>query len=568
MKKPYKIAVAMLLIGQIFFIIPFQIVLATSQTGFDYIKEGDRYEYKSNMEYRTTFKNARSGELINSRMSDQYENEIFIEKVDKEVGYVTAQIASYYNVYKHNYTDTISSPSLHYEDADGDGFVEYLSIYPSSYTFLLCTWENYSNKFDTLKKELVNATRDLPNFKYSFTIHPQNVEIKVEYKLEDYFWDPWDPWEPRTEGSVAYNVEFETIVSYNNFILMEAVSKERRTVHSILNASYLQDNDITYTQEQNIEQSIKFQGFFEKFGLWLILGIGIAAAAISIVVLWKKREGLKFPIKKRDKLGFRTKRRNRWFEKGTEFAVSGEFEKAIQCYVAFLKSNPQDYEVWYYKGAAYECIGNYREALECYQKSLEINPEYSEAINSKKEVKSLIEQSEEVNKATEESVKLESFECNTIPVPEKDLLTCPYCKNEITNDIGICMNCGRHIAEPKQESLLETEDSANFKEEKKTIEEKANVSEIGEKIEEHLNELYKLGIDYAFEENYTKAIECFDRILELDPKSYGAWYNKGLMFESLEIHEEAIKCYNEAIIHNPDFAVAKEAKETLLKKMK
>src|SRR3990167_5065756 len=44
---------------------------------------------------------------------------------------------------------------------------------------------------------------------------------------------------------------------------------------------------------------------------------------------------------------------------------------------------------------------------------------------------------------------------------------------------------------------------------------------------------YNLGVAYRKVEMYEKALACFDRALELNPKSGEAWYNKGIMLSKI-----------------------------------
>jgi tetratricopeptide (TPR) repeat protein len=54
------------------------------------------------------------------------------------------------------------------------------------------------------------------------------------------------------------------------------------------------------------------------------------------------------------------------------------------------------------------------------------------------------------------------------------------------------------------------------------------------------NELYKLG---ACEE----AISYFDKVLEIDPNNVAAWNSKGLALSSLEMYDEAIRCFDKSL---------------------
>lgn len=55
---------------------------------------------------------------------------------------------------------------------------------------------------------------------------------------------------------------------------------------------------------------------------------------------------------------------------------------------------------------------------------------------------------------------------------------------------------------------------------------------------------------------YNEAIECYDKILEGDPKCANAWYNKGNILSDLGMYNEAIECYNRFIETDPNYADA------------
>ena len=65
-------------------------------------------------------------------------------------------------------------------------------------------------------------------------------------------------------------------------------------------------------------------------------------------------------------------------------------------------------------------------------------------------------------------------------------------------------------------------------------------------------------IAYSFGEkgDYEKAIENYDKALELNSNFEEAWYNKGFNLGELERHAEAIKCYDKAIDLNPNYEKA------------
>jgi len=46
---------------------------------------------------------------------------------------------------------------------------------------------------------------------------------------------------------------------------------------------------------------------------------------------------------------------------------------------------------------------------------------------------------------------------------------------------------------------------------------------------------------------YDEALECFDKVLSLDPKNTHAWNQKGVALRSLGRYDEAIRCFNKAL---------------------
>ena len=69
-------------------------------------------------------------------------------------------------------------------------------------------------------------------------------------------------------------------------------------------------------------------------------------------------------------------------------------------------------------------------------------------------------------------------------------------------------------------------------------------------------------IAYSFHEkgDYVKAIENYDKAIELNPNYEQAWNNKGWSLSTIGRHEEAIPCYDKAIEIDPNFALAWDSK--------
>ncbi|CAK77044.1 unnamed protein product (macronuclear) [Paramecium tetraurelia] len=55
---------------------------------------------------------------------------------------------------------------------------------------------------------------------------------------------------------------------------------------------------------------------------------------------------------------------------------------------------------------------------------------------------------------------------------------------------------------------------------------------------------------------YQEAIECYDKVISINPKYYVSWNNKGTSLQSLKKFQDAIECFNQAISINPKYYVS------------
>lgn len=64
--------------------------------------------------------------------------------------------------------------------------------------------------------------------------------------------------------------------------------------------------------------------------------------------------------------------------------------------------------------------------------------------------------------------------------------------------------------------------------------------------------IVKEGDEHFLQDDYDKAIECYDRAIEADPYLVDAWHKKGNALYNKEDYDEAIKCYDRASLINPN----------------
>ena len=70
---------------------------------------------------------------------------------------------------------------------------------------------------------------------------------------------------------------------------------------------------------------------------------------------------------------------------------------------------------------------------------------------------------------------------------------------------------------------------------------------------------YAKGAVLVSTERYQDAIDCFNRAIVIDPSHLNAWYNKGIAWNKLSDNVEALECLNEAVRIMPTHARSWEA---------
>ena len=58
---------------------------------------------------------------------------------------------------------------------------------------------------------------------------------------------------------------------------------------------------------------------------------------------------------------------------------------------------------------------------------------------------------------------------------------------------------------------------------------------------------YDKGSELFNSARYREAVECYDKIIQLNPNSKLAWGYKGLLLSKLKRYDEAFKCYEKAL---------------------
>ncbi len=61
------------------------------------------------------------------------------------------------------------------------------------------------------------------------------------------------------------------------------------------------------------------------------------------------------------------------------------------------------------------------------------------------------------------------------------------------------------------------------------------------------------GLEYANKNQYKEAIDCYKKVIEINPKNDATYYNMGFAYGKLDKHKKAIECFNHAIKINLNY---------------
>ena len=72
------------------------------------------------------------------------------------------------------------------------------------------------------------------------------------------------------------------------------------------------------------------------------------------------------------------------------------------------------------------------------------------------------------------------------------------------------------------------------------------------------------GVEYSEQGNVEKAIECFDKAIEINPSFELPWVNKAKILFKLRKYDEALNCVNKALELHPNWVEALKLKGMIL----
>ena len=179
------------------------------------------------------------------------------------------------------------------------------------------------------------------------------------------------------------------------------------------------------------------------------------------------------------------------------------------------------------KGILFSMLGEYDRAIKCYDKAIKLEPCYIAAWinrgNAMKD-KGLYEEAVKCyDKALE--IKLQN-RCSQNDIQNTSIMT--------GKDTEACKYYNRNLLEKDPDRM-------------------------------YVTILYNKGLALSYDGKYKKSLECYDKILEINPMDFFTWLNKGVILARQGKTKKALDCFDKVLELHPDDIRALEHKGIILK---
>lgn len=241
------------------------------------------------------------------------------------------------------------------------------------------------------------------------------------------------------------------------------------------------------------------------------------------------------------------------------------YDEAIKSYTRALEIEPRNAVFWYNKACIFGRLKRYDEALRAYTKTTECDPSYLEAWSNKGRLLGTLKKHEESIACLERAIELG-------PSAEAWL-------NKALSEDEIGRKARARASYEKFLELARPEHEMQINIARKRVSELGGQPVPGPAANQkpaagaartnpaEAEAWNKKGIDLFKADKLEDALRCFDQAILLDPDSVRALYNKAMTLDDLGRHDSALSCYSRTLEIDPSLAGAWLNKGALLNQM-
>jgi len=242
------------------------------------------------------------------------------------------------------------------------------------------------------------------------------------------------------------------------------------------------------------------------------------------------------------------KRVDAWVNRGSVFAIIERYDEAIECYDKAIELEANYVDAWVNKGNVLAVIGNNADAIECYDKAIELAPNYVDAWTNKAVILTSLKRYEEALECYDKAIDLDSQNINIL------LNKANMCY--ISNRYKVLLECCDKILKLDHEQIGAWNGKGFAL---RALGEYEKATECYKKILEIESKTinYDVKSDFFYcnkkdlilyeYKSWEKALEYYDKALEVNPENIIIWGNRGLILQELRRYDEALVCYDKVI---------------------
>ncbi|MFQ6107124.1 MAG: tetratricopeptide repeat protein [Thermoplasmata archaeon] len=216
-----------------------------------------------------------------------------------------------------------------------------------------------------------------------------------------------------------------------------------------------------------------------------------------------------------------------WDAKAKALLRLERYQEALECLDRATELETGDERIWFQKGEALLKLRRFQEALDCYDKAIEIDPNYSDAWYGRGQALREIEKKRSEAGSKGPRVKAQSDDVEGVESRKADI----HPPSEPSEDEGP----DPFLGEPRCPEMGKSDDA-----DENDCLLAANMQRYAGKTE--------------------SALRLYDEAIRLNPDFLDAWYLKGTLLYIMDRYEEALECFDKVLLLNPEHEWAQKRK--------